>query len=593
MNISMTLKVWLTIAPLGLASCMGYLHEPEGERRGAGPGSGPGVGPGAGGGNTGGGNTGGGNTGGSGAGVGAGGGGGGTTPPYTPLTCTTPAVGPTPLRRMTHAEYDNAVAELLGAQARPAQSFPPDTEAGIFDNTALSQTVPELLADKYIATAAELAEGVANVNALTGCDPAAATAATCMRAFVTRFGRKAYRRPLTNDEITKLVTLFETGKTQADGPTGVRAVIAAVLASPNFLFRPEFGDGTPGVGGAIRLAQFEVAARLASLIWASLPDDILLDAAQAGQLATPDQIAGQARRMIADPKARTAIQAFYDQWLDLRMLDTTTKDAAVFPAFNDTLRDSMREETRRFVSNVLWQGNGTLASLFTSTETFINGPLAALYGVNGPADANTWVKVTLNPSERSGVLTQASMLASHARPDESSPVKRGKWVRVRLLCQDLPDPPADIPPLPPPREGTSTRERFAEHTSNVGCSGCHSMIDGIGFGLEQYDGIGRVRTIDRGVEVDTKGQMAKTGEIDEPFEGGAQLAALLTKSQRARDCVATQWLRYSMGREVEKADTCSLVAARDAFKASGGDLRELVVALTRTDAFLHYVRPAQ
>jgi hypothetical protein len=591
MNISKTLQVWVAIAPLGLAGCMGYLHEPEGDRA-SGPGAGPG-GPGAGGGNSG-----GGNSGGSGAGVGAGGGGGEggggtTTPPYTPLSCTTKAVGPSPLRRLTHAEYDNAVGELLGTQARPAESFPHDTEAGLFDNTALSQTVPELLADKYVAVAAELAEGVTNVNSLTGCDPAAANAATCMRTFVTRFGRKAYRRPLTDDEITKLVTLFETGKTQADPPTGVRAVVAAVLASPNFLFRPEFGNGTTGVGGAARLGQFEVAARLASLIWASLPDDTLLDAAQAGQLSTPDQIAGQARRMIADRRATAAIQAFYDQWLDLRILDTTTKDAAVFPAFNDGLRDSMREETRRFVSNVLWQGDGTLASLFTSNESFVNGPLAALYGVNGPADANTFVKVTLDPQERAGILTQASMLASHARPDESSPVKRGKWVRVRLLCQELPDPPADIPPLPPPREGTSTRDRFAEHTSNVGCSGCHSMIDGIGFGLEQYDGIGRVRTIDRGVAVDTSGQMTKTGEIDEPFQGGVQLAALLAKSERARDCVATQWLRYSMGREDEKADTCSLVSARDAFKASGGNLKELVVALTQTDAFLHYMRPSQ
>jgi hypothetical protein len=492
---------------------------------------------------------------------------------------------------MTHAEYDNAVGELLGVQARPAQSFPLDTLAGLFDNTASSQTVPELLADKYVATAAELAEGITNVATLTGCDVAAATASTCMRTFITRFGRKAYRRPLTNDEITKLVTLFETGKTQQDGPTGARAVVAAVLASPNFLFRPEFGDGTPGVGGATRLAQFELAARLASLIWASLPDDTLLDAAAAGQLSTPQQVAGQARRMLADRRAAPAIEAFYEQWLDLRMLETTNKDAAIFPAWSDGLRDSMREETRRFVSNVLWQAGGSLTTLFTSNESFVNGPLAALYGVSAPSDPNTFVKVTLDPAERAGILTQASMLSSHARPDESSPVKRGKWVRVRLLCQDLPDPPADIPPLPPPREGTSTRERFAEHTSNPGCSNCHSMIDGIGFGLEQYDGIGRIRTVDRGVAVDTRGQMTRTGEIDEAFEGGVELAALLAKSERARDCLATQWLRYSMGRHEENADTCSLVSARDSFKASGGDLKELVIALTQTDAFLHYQKP--
>ena len=164
-------------------------------------------------------------------------------------------------------------------------------------------------------------------------------------------------------------------------------------------------------------------------------------------------------------------------------------------------------------------------------------------------------------------------------------------MRVRLLCQELPDPPANVPALPPPREGTSTRERFAEHTSNEACSGCHSLVDGIGFGLEQYDGIGRVRNIDRGVAVDTRGEMTKTGEIDQPFEGGVQLAALLAKSARARDCVATQWFRYSMGREEEKNDNCSLAAAQQAFRDSGGDLKELVVALTQTDGFLNYMRP--
>jgi hypothetical protein len=249
-------------------------------------------------------------------------------------------------------------------------------------------------------------------------------------------------------------------------------------------------------------------------------------------------------------------------------------------------------ETRRFVANVLWRGDGTLQSLFTSNTSFVNGPLAALYGVSGPADPSTFVQVALNPAERAGILTQASMLASFARPDESSPVKRGKWVRVRLLCQDLPDPPADIPPLPPPREGTSTRERFAEHVSNPGCSDCHSMIDGIGFGLEQYDGIGRVRTMDRGVAVDTRGEVTRTGDIDEVFEGGVALAELLSKSERARDCVATQWVRYAMGREEQKDDTCSLVAARESFKATGGDLRELVIAITQTDGFLNYMKPA-
>jgi hypothetical protein len=516
---------------------------------------------------------------------------GGTPSPTDHLECVTKAVGPSVLRRMTHVEYDNAVNALLGDQTHPGTTFPIDTQAGLFDNTAETQTVPELLADKYISAAADLAEGVTNMTALVGCDLSGTSGASCAQTFITKFGRKAYRRPLTEDEVTSLVAVYNDTKANSDATTGARAVIAAVLASPHFLFRPEFGTTTSAVPGSTKLSQFEVASRLGSLLWASIPDDTLLDAAGGGKLSTPEQVATQARRMLADPKARPAIAAFYDQWLGLSMLDTATKDPAVFPAFDDTLRNSMREETRRFVSDVLWNGDSSLSTLLSSTSTFVNKPLAALYGVTGPADANTFTRVTLNSKERAGILTQASMLASFARPDESSPVKRGKWVRVRLLCQDLPDPPANVPQLPPPKEGVSTRERFAMHTNNPACSTCHSLIDGLGFGLEQYDGIGRFRTVDRGVPVDSSGEVTETGDIDQPYVGGAELAALLTQSDRARNCAPTQWLRYVMARRETRDDTCSIVALRDAFKASGGNLKELLVSLTQTDAFLNYKKP--
>jgi hypothetical protein len=507
------------------------------------------------------------------------------------LECKTPAVGKSLLRRLTHTEYDNAVNALVGDQTHPAREFPIDTEDGLFDNTATTQTIAELLADQYVDSAATLAQNVQDVGALVGCSLTDSNAATCVRGFVTRFGRKAYRRPLAADEVTSLIGVFDTAKAASDATTAARAVVASVLASPHFLFRPEFGTASGTVAGSTRLGQYEVGARLSSLIWASIPDDKLLDAAEAGQLSTPAQVAEQARRMLADPKAKPALAAFYEQWLGVKALDATNKDSSVFPTFNDALRDAMRESTRLFVSDVLFQGDGKLSTLLTSTSYFVNQPLAALYGVSGPADANTFAKVTTNSAERAGVLTLASMLASYARPDESSPAKRGKWVRVRLLCQDLPDPPANIPVLEPPREGISTRERFAQHTSNEACSGCHSLIDGLGFGLEQYDGIGRFRTVDRGVAVDSTGEVIKTGDVDMPYEGGAELAAILAQNERVKDCAPTQWLRYAMGRREQADDACSVIALRQAFDASDGDLRELVVALAQTDTFLNYRRP--
>jgi hypothetical protein len=170
-------------------------------------------------------------------------------------------------------------------------------------------------------------------------------------------------------------------------------------------------------------------------------------------------------------------------------------------------------------------------------------------------------------------------------------VKRGKWVRVRVLCQDLPDPPANVPQLPAPKEGVSNRERFAMHTSNAACSGCHRLIDGLGFGLENYDGVGRYRTMDQGVPVNADGEVIETSDMNGPYTGGPELADLLAHSAQVRDCAPTQWLRYALGRKEGDDDACSLIALREAFASSGGDLRELMVALTQTDAFFNYKKP--
>jgi hypothetical protein len=510
-----------------------------------------------------------------------------------PLRCVTPAVGASPLRRVTHTEYDNAVADLLGDKTQPALDFPADTQVGIFDNTAEAQTVPSLLADQYLTTAVTLAEAVSDVKALAGCDPAGTgtSGTSCVSGFVQRFGRRAYRRPLTTDEVSALTTIYTDTTAASDAPTGVRGVVAAMLTSPNFLFRPEFGAAASSLPNAKQVSPFEVASRLATLLWASLPDDVLLDAAQAGQLATREQVATQARRMLDDPRAHAAVGAFYAQWLGLPLLDTATKDQSAYPQFDDTLRAAMAEETKRFVDNVIWNDDAKLSTLFTAPYSMLNAPLAKLYGVSGPTSATTFTRTMLDTTQRMGVLTQASLMTAFASPAGSSPIKRGKLVRVRLLCQDLPDPPANVPPPPPPQAGVSTRERFAMHTNSAACSGCHHLIDGLGFGLEHYDGIGAYRTMDQGVAVDSSGEVNTTTDIDGPYNGGPALAALLARSSEVRDCAPTQWLRYALARRENDDDTCSLVALREAFANSGGNLRELMVALTQTDAFWNYRQP--
>jgi hypothetical protein len=494
------------------------------------------------------------------------------------------------MHRLTHAQYDNAVRDLLGATARPGHDFAKGTEEGLFDTMA-DQEVAPLLADQYLDAAVQLAEGVSDIRTLVGCDPAAANSATCVRDFVKRFGRRAFRRVLSSAEVDALVALYDTMRTSSDAATGVRGVVAAVLASPNFLFRPEFGAQAASLPKALKVAPYELSARLAALLWASQPDDALLDAAAQGQLETREQVAAQARRMLADAKARTGMAAFYQQWFGLGLLDTTTKDTAVYPTFNDGLRSAMFEDTRRFVEYVLWEDDAKLSTLLTAPYAFVNGALAKVYGVGAPKDPASFTKVQLDPARRSGILTQASFLSAFAASNTSSPVKRGKWLRTRMLCHELPEPPANIPPLPPPKEGISTRERFAMHTASPACSGCHSLIDGLGFGLEAYDGIGGYRTMDLGVPVDARGQITATLDIDGAYNGAAELGALLSDSDQVLACAPTQWFRYAFGRHEGPDDTCSIEAMQTAFKNSGGDLKELMLALVQTDAFSTYRNP--
>jgi hypothetical protein len=508
------------------------------------------------------------------------------------LRCETKAVGPSPMRRLTHTEYDNAVRDLLGDTTQPARDFAVDTQVGLFDNTASAQTVPVLLGDQYVDAAVTLAERIGDVGAFAGCDPAGAAGAACVSGFVDAFGRRAYRRPLTAAERDGLIAIYDDVRAASDADTGIRAVVTAALTSPNFLFKPEFGAGAETLPGALQVTPFELAARLASLLWASIPDDALLDAAQGGQLETREQVQAQARRMLEDPRAQAAIDAFYEQWLGLPLLDAATKDAAIYPAWSDSLRAAMREETRRFIDHVLWDDDARLNTLLTAPYSFLNAELATLYGVSGGGkDAATFEKTMLDTSQRTGVLTQASLMATFASPSGSSPIKRGKLVRVRVLCQDLPDPPANVPPPPPPKQGVSTRERFAMHTDNDACRGCHDLIDGLGFGLEAYDGVGAFRTLDQGVAVDASGEVNHTLDIDGTYSGGPALANRLASSEQVRDCVPTQWLRYALARREGEDDACSLVQLREAFAASDGDLRELMIALTQTDAFWNYRKP--
>jgi hypothetical protein len=292
--------------------------------------------------------------------------------------------------------------------------------------------------------------------------------------------------------------------------------------------------------------------------------------------------------MLADPKARVAITDFYNQWIGTSRLDITSKSTTLYPAYTDAVRAAMKAETPAFVEYVLWTGDRKLETLLTSPAAFVSSALAPIYGVT--ASGTTPQMMTLPATQgRAGILTQASFLAVQAHPDQTSPVLRGKFVRSKLMCQNVPPPPMDVDITPPAVTSAPTaRERFAAHQAvGASCAGCHQMMDPIGLAFEGFDAIGKYRTTENGATIDLSGMMLGSagGAIDGPFTGVRELATRLAGSDQVRDCVATQWFRYAAGRTEEVPDGCSLTTLQDAFGASGGDLGELVVAMTQTDAF--------
>lgn len=504
--------------------------------------------------------------------------------PNGTATCVTPSPGASPLRRLTQSQYDNTVRDLLGDATHPAQSFPPDETSGEFSN-ATSLTVSPLLAQAYQTAAEALAaKAIAKKSTLLPCDPVSAGEDSCAKQFIAKFGRRAYRRPLTPVEASALFALYTTNKTGGTFDEGIQSVIEAMLQSAPFLYRVEFGATDTAKGSVLPLAPYEMASRLSYFLWNSMPDDVLLAAADTNALSTSDQIAAQARRMIADSKAHDTTRDFFDQWLKLKSLDGVSKDSATYPDFNDGVRASMLAETRAFVDWVMWSAGGSVETLLSSNVSFVDANTARLYGIQAPQGGGV-VKTTLDASQRAGILTQPSILTIIAKPNQSSPVLRGKFVRERFLCQPLPPPPANLVIIPPEvKPGATTRERFAEHDKNPACAGCHTLMDPIGFGFEHYDGMGKFRTTDQNLPVDATGALSDS-DVDGTFDGAVELAKKLAQSKAVKECVATEWFRYAFGRGETQDDSCSLTAAKKAFGGAQYDMRELLVALTLTDAF--------
>lgn len=492
------------------------------------------------------------------------------------------------LRRLTHSQYNNTVRDLVGDISNPALAFPPEDFVDGFKNQVRGQSVSPLLMEAYSAAAEKIARNAfrgGDSRGLIGCSPSPA----CRAQFIAKFGLRAFRRPLNAAEKKRYDALFLAEREFAGG---ARRVVEAMLQSPHFLFRlDETADAA--------LKAYATASRLSYALWDSMPDEALFAAAAKGELAAPAQFEQQARRLLADPRARQSLDEFVSQWLRFDRLLTTAKDRRRFPAFNREVAVSMTEEARRFVGDVVWSGRD-FRQVFTGTEAYVNGDLAPVYGVGAPAEE--FQRVAFPPgSERAGLLGQALFLAMTAKPDDTSPTARGLFVREQFLCQHVADPPpgvnTNLPPISEAKPQTN-RERLSMHTTSETCAGCHNLIDPIGFAFEKFDAIGNRREKaqiafakpDKGDEekarttvelaLDTKGWVA--GVDKTVFDSPAGLGAVLAKSEVCQECMVKQYFRWLSGRVETPADRPLIRQTLEAFQKSGFRYQEMMVALLKS-----------
>lgn len=486
---------------------------------------------------------------------------------------------------MTRFEYNRTVSDLLGDDTNPASSFGAEEEKLGFNNNAANLITSQALTEQYMLVAEGVSERATEpLTKNLPCDPVDGEEA-CAADFIDTFGRRAFRRPLTDAERAMLMAQYTFGRTQEDFRLGIRMVIETALQSPAFLYRVEFGVPEDEADGVVPLSSWEMASRLSYFLWGSMPDDELFAAAEAGELETPAQVEAQARRMLEHANARVLVGEFHKQWLDYERVANVTKDAELYPDWSPEIGSLMAQETQSFIEHAIFDDAGSVTTLLSAPYSYMNAELAGFYGVPGNM-GEEFTRVDLDPTQRAGLLTMGTLLAINSHTNQTSPTLRGRLIREQLLCDIVPPPPPDVSTEAPTIEpGSTGKDRFEQHTADPACAGCHGLMDPIGFGFENFDTVARYRDEEAGKAVDATGEL-NGSDVNGPFDGVVALASKLASSEEVQACYAKQWFRYGYGREDMEEDACTIADIDAKFSQSGGDIKELLVTLTQTDAFL-------
>jgi hypothetical protein len=522
------------------------------------------------------------------------------------------------IHRLNRAEYNNTVRDLFGLPLHPADAFPSDDVGYGFDNIGDVLSMSPLLMEKYFAAAEKIVteawrhEEVRKRILVAPLDTDKKTQA--VRQILRGFAERAWRRPVNEDEMRRLVRVFEVAERSGDKTeVGIQLAMRATLSSPNFIFRAEFDPPPPKEnkdkekdkdkkkekpkeadwGKATdadkqdkpyAISDWELASRLSYFLWSSMPDDKLFQLARAGKLHESKTFDEQVRRMLKDDKAKGLVDNFAIQWLQLRNLKGFAPDTGRFPSFDEGLRASMLRETESCFTYVMKEDRSVL-ELLSADYTFLDERLAKHYGIDG-VKGPEFRKVSLVNSPRGGLVTQASVLAVTSNPTRTSPVKRGKWVLETLLGTPPPPPPANVEQLKDDKPGAelvgTLRQRMEQHRANPSCANCHERMDPLGFGLENFDAIGAWRTLDGKDRVDASGVLPG----GQSFKGPAELkTVLMARKDQFTRCLAEKVLTYALGRGIERTDHCTVDAIARDVAASDYRFSSLVLAVVHSEPF--------
>lgn len=494
------------------------------------------------------------------------------------------------VRRLTESQYRHTIADVFGPDIKINARFEPESrEAGLLAIGSALLSLTSSGFEQYFALATSVADQVLDEKrraAGSGCIVSPDEA--CTRALIAEYGERLFRRPLTAAEIEARMETAKVAGSSGESATGLKLALVSLLVAPEFLFRIETAERDPANPAQYRLDAYTKASRIGFMLWDSAPDPELLEAARTGSIHSKEGLERQLARLVSSPRFEQGARAFFADMMQLDGFENLVKDPAIYPKFNQSVSDAAKEQMLRTVVELLVRQKRDYREIFTTNDTFINRPLAAVYNVPF-ASADEWAPYTFPASsQRAGILTHAGFLSLFSHPGTSSPTRRGVKVLEIFMCEPTPNPPAnvDFSKVQDSSAGT-VRGRLLDHMENEGCTGCHKRTDPPGLALEHFDGLGQLRMMENGSPIDVSADLKGVS-----VQGARGLGQYLHDDPRVAACLVRNVYSYGVGRKTYGRDEPYLSSQTQGFAGNGYRLADLMTQIASSEEFFKVVPPA-